>query len=72
MDNTKKLKEVIKNCGFVDHRKFCNQNIFVCLLINPIIGSGVQCPLLINTFYEMKEEIPEKCPCKRITEILSL
>lgn len=53
--------ELTKNCDFADERKIFEKRLFVCLLVPPLLGSGVQCPFVM----ESGEEIPVECPNKK-------
>ncbi len=60
MDDAQELKNMIKNCEFADYST--RWKVFVCELKQPLLGSGVQCPILVNFFYKRNEDIPEECP----------
>ncbi len=60
----KRIERLVKDCPFSDYST--NWKVYVCLLIDPILGSGTQCIFLTNFHLGTKEDLPEKCPNNKI------
>ena len=49
---------LIKKCKFLDEGEMSGRRYFICILLPPLLGSGIQCPLITKS----GQKVPKECP----------